>query len=130
MNSSTTTLIPALKTMVVPAERIVGTAWTAEQLRATADCYDTIRSHTLYASTAVRLASRTRLIDTSAARSIVTGVMGGIHGTSWMVAALTTAQLALSFPELLTDEQTALLLAPLAADESLAERGAVLPEAA
>ncbi len=121
--------MPVLKTTIVPADRILGTAWTVEQLRAMAECYETIQSHTLYASTAVRLASRTRLIDRPALRSMVTGIMGGIPGTYWMVAALTTAQLALSFPELLTEDQTSLLLAPLADSENLPHQ-ALLAEAA
>ncbi len=80
-SSLTRRVMPVLKTTIVPADRILGTAWTVEQLRAMAECHETIQSHTLYASTAVRLASRTRLIDRPALRSLVTGIMGGIPGT-------------------------------------------------
>ena len=114
-----------MKTTIVSADRIVGAAWSVEQLRAMAECYEVIQSHTLYSSTAVRLASRTGLIDRSSVSSMVTATMGGIGGTYWMVAALTTAQLALSFPHLLTEEQISLLLTPLTVAESLTGTGMV-----
>jgi hypothetical protein len=119
-----------MHTRIAPAERITGTPWTAAQLRAVAECYETIQSHTLYGGAAVRLASRARLIDRSALTSLVAGTMGGREGTYWMVAAMTTAQLALSFPELLTEAEVSLLLAPLAAGERLADQNPVLAPAA
>ncbi|MBP2216960.1 hypothetical protein [Arthrobacter sp. CAN_C5] len=95
-----------------------------------AECYEVTQSHILFRCAAVRLASRTRRIDSPALRSMVTGIMGGVEGTYWVVAALTMAQLALSFPELLTEAQASLLLAPLVAAESLVGQPALLAEVA
>lgn len=114
-----------METAVIPADRIFGTDWTPAQLQAIAERYEFIQSHTLYSSTAVRVAPKTQVIDRAALRALVARTMGRVEGTYWMVAAMTMAHLAISFPQLLTEEQVCLLLDPIAAGESLAQAGRV-----
>ncbi len=90
---------------VVSAPRIVHRQWTGAQLRAAAERHAIIQGHTSYAPAAAAVASYARHIDLRRLRE--------------MVAALTMAHLALSFPQALTETQRALLLEPLAAAEQL-----------
>ncbi|WP_294564689.1 hypothetical protein [uncultured Arthrobacter sp.] len=101
-----------------PLDRIFGIEWTPERLQAAAASYELVQTHTSFNSTVVRLASRTDRVDMQSLRALVTRTMGRVEGTYWMVAALAMAHLALSCPELLTEEQTSLLLTPLAAGEN------------
>ncbi|WP_159803633.1 hypothetical protein [Arthrobacter zhaoguopingii] len=110
-----------MRTAVLPAPRIVHRQWTEVQLRAAAERHAIIQTHTSYASAAAAVASHARHIDLRRLREMVAGVTGGTQGTYWMVAALTMAHLALSFPQALTEDQSALLLEPLAAAEHMAD---------
>ncbi len=103
---------------VASLDRIFEAEWTPERLQAVAASYEVVQSHTSFNSTVVRLASRTDRVDMPSLRALVTRTMGQVEGTYWMVAALATAHLALSCPELLTEAQTSLLLAPLIAGET------------
>ncbi len=104
---------------VVSAPRIVHRQWTGAQLRAAAERHAIIQGHTSYAPAAAAVASYARHIDLRRLREMVAAATGGTQGTYWMVAALTMAHLALSFPQALTETQRALLLEPLAAAEQL-----------
>ncbi|WP_159618729.1 hypothetical protein [Arthrobacter zhaoguopingii] len=119
-----------MRPAVLPAPRIVHRGWTETQLRAAAERHALIQRHTSYAPAAAAVASHARHIDQRRIRKMVTAATGETQGTYWMVAALTMAHLALSFPQALTEDQRALLLEPLAAAEHLAAPRSANPRAA
>jgi hypothetical protein len=99
--------------------RILGRAWTADQLHALAARDRRAQQHVEHAAARAALAAHFPTVDTAAIRSMVTTTVGTIAGTYWMVAALHLAQLALAHPHLLTPAQYNLLLAPLEAAEAV-----------
>jgi hypothetical protein len=99
--------------------RILGRAWTAEQLHALAARDRKVQQHVEHGPARAALAAHAASVDTAVLRSLVTAAMGCIGGTYWMVAALHLAQLALAHPHLLTPAQYDLLLAPLEAAEAV-----------
>jgi hypothetical protein len=101
-------------------DRILGRAWTAEQLHALAARDRRVQQHVEHGPARTALAAHAAGVDTAGLRALVTAAMGCIAGTYWMVAALHLAQLALAHPHLLTPLQYELLLAPLEAAEAVA----------
>ncbi|MHA7264001.1 hypothetical protein ACX80W_12445 [Arthrobacter sp. TMN-37] len=115
---------------IEPLDRIFRVEWTPEQLHAVAESYETIQSHTSFNGTVVRLASQMGRLDMDALRALVTGTMGRVEGTYWMVAGLATSHLALACSHLLTEAQCSLLLTPLIAGENAGRSESVFTPAA
>jgi hypothetical protein len=102
------------------SRRIVGRTWTPEQLYVLAATDREAQRHVEHMSARIALVDRAHLVDADRIRSIVVECMGGIAGTYYMVAALHLAELAITYPQLLTDTQYNVLLAPLEAAEQIA----------
>ncbi|MDQ0867443.1 hypothetical protein [Arthrobacter globiformis] len=103
-------------------DRVVGRKWSAPQLRAVAEKDQEVQQHLAHVEARIALAEHACTISVHEVRCVVLATMGQIAGTYYIVAALHLAQLALVFPELLTEEQQSLLLAPLQAAEQETER--------
>lgn len=114
---------------ILISNRISGRAWTPEQLHALAEADRKAQRHVEHMAARVALANHSHLVDVRKLGTLVADCLGTSAGTYWMAAALHLAQLAIAFPQLLTDVQRALLLAPLEAAERLAP-AAVMPAAA
>lgn len=98
-------------------DRIFGREWSAQQLIAVAEKDQEVQQHLAHMEARVTLAEHASVISVNEVRHMVVKTMGKIAGTYYVVAALHLALLALAFPKLLTQEQHALLLAPLEAAE-------------
>ncbi|RAX45288.1 hypothetical protein DQ354_11140 [Arthrobacter sp. AQ5-06] len=105
---------------ILHSRRIVGRTWTPEQLHALAVTDREAQRQVEHRSARIALVDRAHLVDADRIRSIVVESMGGIAGTYYMVAALHLAELAITYPQLLTDTQYNVLLAPLEAAEQIA----------
>lgn len=104
---------------ILYSSRIVGRAWTAEQLHALADADRKAQRHVEHMAARMALANHSHLVDFRKFGALVAESLGTAAGTYWITAALHLAQLAIVFPQLLTADQYALLLAPLEAAERL-----------
>lgn len=110
--------------------RIIGRTWVPEQLQALALTDREAQRHVEHMSARLALVDRAHLVDANRIRAMVVESMGGIAGTYYMVAALLLAELAITYPQQLTDAQYNLLLSPLEAAEQVAAAGTRLPVAA
>ncbi|MET3175716.1 hypothetical protein [Arthrobacter sp. UYCu721] len=110
--------------------RIIGRTWVPEQLHALALTDREAQRHVEHMSARLALVDRAHLVDANRIRAMVVESMGGIAGTYYMVAALLLAELAITYPQQLTDAQYNLLLSPLEAAEQVAAAGTRLPVAA
>lgn len=110
--------------------RIIGRTWVPEQLQALALTDREAQRHVEHMSARLALVDRAHLVDANCIRAMVVESMGGIAGTYYMVAALLLAELAITYPQQLTDAQYKLLLSPLEAAEQVAAAGTRLPVAA
>jgi hypothetical protein len=113
-----------MNTAVLPAPQIFDRPWTREQLLGAAEASRESEEHTDYRGAARAMVGRGRSVDLPRIRALVSAVMGGTEGIYYICCSLYGAHLAISFPELFTDRQRQLLLAPLAAAEALAGAGA------
>jgi hypothetical protein len=103
-------------------DRIFGHLWSPSQLLAVAAKDQEVQQNLAHMEARIAVANYAEMMSTNKIRHMVVETMGGVSGTYYMVAALHMAQLALAFPELLTQEQHALLLAPLEAAEQETDR--------
>ncbi len=101
--------------------RIIGRTWVPEQLHALALADREAQRHVEHMSARLALVDLAHLVDSSRIRAMVVESMGGIAGTYYMVAALLLAELAITYPQHLTDTQYNLLLSPLQAAEQVEE---------
>lgn len=104
---------------LIPSPRIFGRTWTAEQLTALGDAYEAVLDYEEHGNARLRLVNYARLVDYEAIQAIIVSVFGSIAGRYWTASGLRLAQLALSFPHLITELQRELLLSPLLAAEAL-----------
>jgi hypothetical protein len=102
-------------------DRILGRLWSPSQLLAVAAKDQEVQQNLTHMEARIALANYAGMISTNKIRHMVVEIMGGVAGTYYMVAALHLALLALAFPEMLTQAQHALLLAPLEAAEQETE---------
>lgn len=98
--------------------------WTRSQLHAAAEMDRRVQKHPQHMLARMALADHAASVSLNRIRSSVTLSFGGTAGAYYIVAALHLAYLALSFPQLLTDTQRALLVAPLEAAEMAGETAA------
>lgn len=101
------------------AERILGRAWTKEQLLVVAETDREVQHYPDHMRARITLANKVRMVDARPIRSMIAETMGGVEGTYYMTAALQLAQLAILFRQNLTATQYALLIAPLEAAEQV-----------
>jgi hypothetical protein len=98
-------------------DRIFGRLWSPSQLLVVAAKDQEVQQNLAHMEARIAVTNYAGMISTNKIRHMVIETMGGVSGTYYVVAALHLALLALAFPELLTQEQHALLLAPLEAAE-------------
>ncbi|MDQ6739834.1 MAG: hypothetical protein M3021_05585 [Actinomycetota bacterium] len=102
-------------------DRIIGRTWVPEQLHALALADREAQRHVEHMSARLALVDLAHLVDTNRIRTMVVQSMGGIAGTYYIVAALLLAELAITYPQQLTNTQYNLLLSPLQAAEQVEE---------
>lgn len=106
---------------VLQPSRIIGRTWVPKQLHALALMDKEVQRHVEHMSARLALVDLAHLVDSTRIRKMVVESLGGIAGTYYIVAALLLAELAITFPQQLTDTQYKLLLSPLEAAEQVDE---------
>lgn len=119
-----------MKNSIPHSGRIIGRTWTPDQLHALASTDRKAQRHVEHKSARRALASCAHLVDANRIRTKVVESMGSVAGTYYMVVALVLAELAMTYPQQLTDTQYNLLLSPLDAAEQAAAADALLSMAA
>lgn len=103
-----------------PAARIFDRTWTADQLGALEPALMEAARNSQHEAGRRAFHRLGLTIDRDRIKTMVNDVLGW-YGTYYTQAALADAHLAISYPELLTDRQRELLLAPLVAAEAIEE---------